>query len=70
MNQIKIKVEHTKLLKGQQTEKKLTDKEISAMSIDDLNIHIDNFRKRIEQNMLTYYNVKTLISLCQKVSDF
>ncbi len=67
MNQIKIKVEHTKILKGQEQEKKLIDKDIHKMNIDELNYHIDIFRKRNEQNELSYYNVKTLLNLCQRV---
>lgn len=67
MNQIKIKVEHTKILKGQEQEKKLTDKDIYSFNIDEINYHIDIFRNRIEKNQLSYYIVKTLLNLCQRV---
>ena len=67
MNQLNIKVEHSKMIKGQNLEKKLTDKEIKTMTITDLEKHIEILHKKIDNKELNYYNIKTLINLCQKV---
>jgi hypothetical protein len=67
MNGLKIKAEQKKIMKGQQLEKKITDKEVNTMKIDDLIKNIKVFNQKLEANDITYYNVKTLMNLCQKV---
>ena len=70
ITQLKIQVEHTKIMKGQQLEKKLTDNEIKTLNIIDINKHIAILKEKIELKEINYYNVKTLINLCQKVNYF
>lgn len=67
MNGLKIKAEQKKIMKGQLLEKKITDKEVNTMKIDDLIKNIKIFNQKLETNDITYYNVKTLMNLCQKV---
>jgi hypothetical protein len=67
MNGLKIKAEQKKIMKGQLLEKKITDKEVNTMKIDDLIKNIKVFNQKLETNDITYYNVKTLMNLCQKV---
>jgi len=68
MNSLKIKFEQKKIMKGQTLEKKITDKEINTMKIDELIKNIAIFNHKLEINEITYYNVQTLMNLCQKVS--
>ena len=67
MNGLKIKAEQKKIMKGQHLEKKITDKEVTTMKIDDLIKNIKIYNQKLEANDITYYNVKTLMNLCQKV---
>lgn len=67
MHSLKIKVEQKKIMKGQAFEKKITDKEVNTMKIDELIKNIKVFNHKLETNDITYYNVKTLMNLCQKV---
>ena len=67
MQSLKIKVEQKKIMKGQAFEKKITDKEVNTMKIDELIKNIKVFNHKLETNDITYYNVKTLMNLCQKV---
>ena len=67
MNSLKIKAEQKKIMKGQLIEKKITDNEVNTMKIEDLIKNVKVFNQKLEANDITYYNVKTLMNLCQKV---
>jgi len=70
MNGLKIRADQKKIMKGQTIEKKLTDKEISNMKIDELVKKVKDFKQKLDANEISFYNVKTLMSLCEKAIEY
>jgi len=67
MNGLKIRVESKKIPKGKLLDKKITDKDINTMKIDQIIQTINILVEKIEKNDLSYYNVNTFMILCGKV---
>jgi len=68
MTTLKVKTESKRLVKGQLVEKRLTDKEISQMSIQDVTKTIDILVGKIKNNEINYYIVNTFMKLSGRVS--
>jgi hypothetical protein len=69
MSILKVKVEAKKLIKGQQQEKRLTNREINTMSINQIVNNINTLKQKFENNEISYYNVNTLTSLCSRAIE-
>ena len=70
MSNLKVKVEPKKLIKGQTQEKRLTNREINTMNINQIVNNIDLLKSRIDSNEINYYNVNTFNLLCSKAIEF
>jgi hypothetical protein len=70
MNSLKIKVDAKKLAKGQTLEKKLTDKEINTMSINQIIANINTLKAKIDNKEVNYYIVNTFTTLCGKAIEY
>jgi hypothetical protein len=70
MNTLKIKVDAKKLVKGQPMEKKLTDREINTMSINQIVQSINTLKHKIDGGEVTYYTVNTFTTLCGKAIEY
>ena len=68
MNSLKVKVESKKIIKGQNLEKRLTDKEIISMNINDAIKNIDILVEKIKNNDVNFYAVNTFMRLVGRVS--
>lgn len=68
MNSLKVKVESKRLIKGQNAEKRLTDKEIGLMSIPDIVKNIETLVTKIRNEEANYYLVNTFMKLSGRVS--
>lgn len=68
MNSLKVKVESKKIVKGQTAEKRLTDKEINTMGINDAVKNIDSLVERIKNSDVNFYVVNTFMRLVGRVS--
>lgn len=68
MNNLKVKVESKKIIKGQCVEKRLTDKEINTMSITDAVKNIDLLVEKIKGNEVNFYVVNTFMRLVGRVN--
>ena len=69
MRTLKVKVESQKLIKGQQQMKRLTEKEIKAMKINDIEKNSKELKERIEKGEITDYTVNTFTTLCGKAIE-
>ena len=69
MRSLKVKVESQKLIKGQQQMKRLTEKEIKAMKINDIEKNTNELKERIEKGDITDYTVNTFTTLCGKAIE-
>ncbi len=69
MSMLKVKVEATKLIKGQQHEKRLTTREINTMNISQITSNINTLKQKIDNNEINYYNVNTLTTLCSRAIE-
>lgn len=67
MNSLKVKVESKKIIKGQNLEKRLTDKEINTMSINDAVKNIDLLVEKIKNKDVNFYVVNTFMRLVGRV---
>jgi hypothetical protein len=67
MSSLKVKVESKKIVKGQTAEKRLTDKEINTMSINDAVKNIDSLVERIKNSEVNFYVVNTFMRLVGRV---
>lgn len=63
MNNLKVKVESKKLIKGQMVEKRLSDREINTMDIPSAVKNIDFLVDKIKSGEANYYNVNTFMRL-------
>jgi hypothetical protein len=70
MNGLKVRVEALKVIKGQQIEKRLTDKDINSLGIEHVVQHLRHLQGKIEANDVTYYNVNTFMRLCGRAVEF
>ena len=64
MRNLRVKVETQKIIKGQQQIKRLTDKEIKEMKINDIEKNINELKERIEKGEINDYTVNTFTKLC------
>jgi hypothetical protein len=69
MATLKVKVEAKKLIKGQQLEKRLTNREINTMNITQIVQNINLLKHKIENNEINYYTVNTFTTLCGKAIE-
>ena len=69
MRTLRVKVESQKLIKGQQQMKRLTEKEIKAMKINDIEKNSKELKERIEKGEITDYTVNTFTTLCGKAIE-
>lgn len=67
MNSLKVKVESTKIIKGQSVEKRLTDKEINTIPIEEAVKHIDALVEKIKSKEINFYIVNTFSRLVGRV---
>lgn len=67
MNSLKVKVDSIKILKDQEIEKRLTDKEINSMEIDNIIKTIDDLVVKIKNNEVNFYIVNTFMRLIGRV---
>ena len=70
MRSLKVKVESQKLIKGQQQIKRLTEKEIKAMKINDIEKNTNELKERITKGEITDYTVNTFTTLCGKAIEY
>ena len=68
MRSLKVKVESQKLIKGQQL-KRLTEKEIKSMKINDIEKNTKELNDRINNGEITDYTVNTFTKLCGKAIE-
>ena len=68
MRSLKVKVESQKLIKGQQL-KRLTEKEIKSMKINDIEKNTRELNDRINKGEITDYTVNTFTKLCGKAIE-
>ena len=69
MRTLKVKVESQKLIKGQQQLKRLSEKEIKAMKINDIEKNTNELKERIIKGEITDYTVNTFTTLCGKAIE-
>ena len=70
MRTLRVKVESQKLIKGQQQVKRLTEKEIKEMKINDIEKNTNELKERIEKGEITDYTVNTFTTLCGKAIEY
>jgi len=69
LSALKIRVEAAKIVKGQLSEKRLTDKEISDMKIDQIIQYINSIASQLEAGDISLYLVNTFMNLCEKAVE-
>jgi ubiquitin-protein ligase len=70
MKALKVKLESQKLIKGQKPiNKRLTEKEIKAMKINDIEKNTNDLKERISKGEITDYTVNTFTTLCGKAIE-
>ena len=69
MRSLKVKVESQKLIKGQQKLKRLTEKEIKAMKINDIEKNVNELKDRIIKGEITDYTINTFTTLYSKAIE-
>ena len=69
MRTLKVKVESQKLIKGQQQLKRLSEKEIKLMKINDIEKNCKELKERITKGEISDYTVKTFTTLCGKAIE-
>ena len=69
MRSLKVKVESQKLIKGQQQLKRLSEKEIKSMKINDIEKNTNELKERITKGEITDYTVNTFTTLCGKAIE-
>ena len=69
MRTLRVKVESQKLIKVQQQVKRLTEKEIKEMKINDIEKNTNELKERIEKGEITDYTVNTFTTLCGKAIE-
>ena len=69
MKSLRVKVESQKLIKGQQQIKRLTEKEIKGMKIEDIEKNLTELKGRIDKGEISDYTVNTFTTLCGKAIE-
>lgn len=69
MRQLHIKSENNKVTR-QNTIKRLSNKEVITMNIDDIENNIMNLKERIEAGEVNDYTVRTFSTLCGRAIEF
>ena len=69
MRQLHIKSENNKVTK-QTTIKRLSNKEVLTMKIDDIESNIKDLKERIEKGEVNDYTVRTFSTLCGRAIEF
>ena len=69
MKSLRVKVESQKLIKGQQQIKRLTEKEIKEMKIEDIEKNLTELNGRIDKGEISDYTVNTFTTLCGKAIE-
>ena len=69
MKSLRVKVESQKLIKGQQQIKRLTEKEIKEMKIEDIEKNLTELKGRIDKGEISDYTVNTFTTLCGKAIE-
>ena len=70
MRSLKVKVESKKLIKGQNQYKRLSEKEIKGLKINDIEKNAKELNERINKGEINDYNVKTFTTLCGKAIEY
>ena len=70
MRALKVKVESQKLIKSQTQYKRLSEKEIRAMKINDMEKNINELKERIIKGEIPDYTVNTFSYLCGKDIEY
>ena len=70
MRSLKVKVESQKLIKGQNQYKRLSEKEIKGLKINDIEKNAKELKERINKGEINDYNVKTFTTLCGKAIEY
>lgn len=70
MGNLKVAVESKKIIKGQNVEKRITDKDINAMNISEVVKILDTLSEKIRENEVNFYMVNTFMKLVGKVRLF
>ena len=70
MRSLKVKVESQKLIKGQNQYKRLSEKEIKGLKINDIEKNAKELNERINKGEINDYNVKTFTTLCGKAIEY
>ena len=69
MRSLRVKVESQKLIKGQQQIKRLTEKEIKEMKIEEIEKTLTELKGRIDKGEISDYTVNTFTTLCGKAIE-
>ena len=70
MKTLKVKVESTKITKDKPQQKRLTEKEIKAMKINDIEKNATELQNRIDGGEITDYTINTFTTLCGKAIEY
>ena len=70
MSNLKIKNETNKLIKGHYIESRITMRDINNMNINEIEEYIENFKHKIENDMVNFYIVDTFSLLCGKAIEY
>ena len=69
MTNLKVQVEAKRINKGQSIERRITEKDIKTMNIDQIITAINSFKLKLERNEVNYYTVNTFMNLCTKAVE-
>ena len=70
MSNLKINIEDNKLVKGQMLEKRITEKDIMQMNIEQIEWHITFFKNKIAHKEINFYVINTFNCLIRKGIEF
>ena len=70
MRSLSVRVETTKLAKGQKLDKRLTNRDIDQMNSDDMEKNVKDLERRIEGGEINDYTVQTFNRLCGKTIEY
>ena len=70
MNSLSVRSETKKIIKGETVEKRLTDKDVLKMEIENVVEYYNIFNDKIDKGDLSYYNVTTFFNLTQKAVEY
>lgn len=70
MSRLMVKSETTKLIKGKKHEKRLTEKDINAMKITDIEKNVDIIKTKIDKGEINIYTVNIFTTLCGKAIEY